>query len=328
MLNTFEFEYILEDRTIKIVVLDGSAVEQKDLSFEKSLASFGEVTVYPRIRCEDRMQKIGDAEAVFVNKVIIDKEVMQNCPNLKFVGVNATGYNVVDVAEAKKRGIVVCNVPAYSTDSVAQLTFALLLELCMAVGAHSRAVHDGNWVNSKDFCFSVANITELSGKTFGIIGYGNIGKAVQKIAEAFGMKVIAQNRTPKAGTVSLEEVLKNSDVVSLHTALSEENAKMINERTLALMKPSAFLINTARGGLIDEQALADALNAGKIAGAAVDVLSSEPPKSDNPLLSAKNCIITPHIAWMSFEARSRLLNVSVENLRAFISGKPQNVVSV
>ncbi|HKL93671.1 MAG TPA: D-2-hydroxyacid dehydrogenase, partial [Clostridia bacterium] len=254
-----------------MVVLDAHGVEQNDLSFQKALASFGEVAVYSRTKPEDTVQRIGDAEAIFVNKVVIDRKVFESCPRLKFVGINATGFNVVDIIEAKARGIIVCNVPSYSTDSVAQLTFALLLELCSAVGAHNTAVHNGDWVNSEDFCFSVSKVSELNGKTFGIIGYGNIGRTVKKIAEAFGMKVLAYNRTPKEDTVSLDEILKKSDVVSLHCALSNDNAKMINAQTLALMHPSAFLLNTARGGLIDEQALADALNSGRIAGAAVDV---------------------------------------------------------
>ncbi|MDD4839213.1 MAG: D-2-hydroxyacid dehydrogenase [Clostridia bacterium] len=312
---------------MKIVVLDARSVEQDDLSFEKALSIYGDVTVYTRTKREDTIERIGLAEAIFVNKVVIDKVVMENCPNLKFVGINATGYNVVDVVEAKARGIVVCNVPAYSTNSVAQLTFALLLELCSNVGAHNKAVHSGEWVNCQDFCFATSPITELYGKTMGIVGYGNIGNAVAKIARAFGMKVLAYNRTPKENTVSLEEVLKNSDFVSLHCALSKDNEKFINAKTITLMKPTAFLLNTSRGGLIDEEALADALNSGKIAGAGLDVLSVEPPKADNPLLTAKNCLITPHIAWMSFEARQRLLTVTVENLKNFIEGKPKNVVS-
>lgn len=302
-------------------------MEQNDLSFKNALSPFGEVEVYDRVAKDDVVIRIGDAEAIFTNKVVIDSTVFDACPNIKFVGVNATGYNVVDIVEAKKRGIIVCNVPSYSTDSVAQHTFALLLELCSRVGVNDASVHNGGWVNSKDFCYTVSAITELSGKTMGIIGFGNIGQKVASIASAFGMKILAYNRTAKSGTVPLETVLKNSDVISLHCALSNDNLKMVNKEFISKLKDNAIIINTARGGLLDEQAVCDALNSGKLYGVAVDVLSSEPPSADNPLLKAKNCIITPHTAWMSFEARQRLLNVTVENLKRFIEKKPQNVVS-
>lgn len=308
------------------MVLDACGVEQKDLSFYDALKELGEVAVYPRTQREDTVDRIGNAEAIFTNKVLIDKYVLDACPTVKFVGVNATGYNVVDIKEAAARGVTVCNVPAYSTDSVAQMTFALLLELCSQVGLHNASVKGGGWASCPDFCYALVPLKELSGKTFGIIGYGTIGQRVAKIAQALNMRVIFYNRTPKEGGLPLDEVLKNSDIVSLHCALSADNAKLINKETIAKMKDGALLINTARGGLIDEQALADALASGKLAGAAVDVLSSEPPSHNNPLLSAKNCIITPHIAWMSFEARKRLLDITVQNLKSYIVGKPQNVI--
>ena len=253
-------------------------------------------------------------------------------PNLKYIGVLATGYNVVDTAAAKEKNIVVTNVPAYSTISVAQTAFSLLFELTHHAGHHSDAVRNGRWSSSKDFTFWDFPLVELAGKNFGIIGFGNIGQAAAQAAAAFGMNILVSTRTPKPFNhpiryVETETIFKESDVVSLHSPLTDETKHLVNQRTLALMKHSAFLINTSRGGLIDEPALAAALNAGTIAGAGLDVLSSEPPTGNNPLLSAKNCIITPHIAWASFEARRRLMAVAVENVRSFIDGRPVNVVN-
>lgn len=311
---------------MKIVVLDAHAVEQDDLCFENELKKIGDVTVYQRTKANEAIKKIGDADIVFTNKVLMTDEIFEKCKNLKYVGVLATGYNIVDIESAKKHNIVVTNIPAYSTDSVVQHTFALIFELCSQIGNHDKSVHNGDWVSSEDFCYSVCPITELSGKTLGIVGYGNIGKAVEKVAKAFGMEVVKYNRTHTKETISIEEVFLKSDIVSLHMALSPENEKRVGRRLIGLMKQNAFLINTARGGLIDEQALANALNAGEIRGAGLDVLSVEPPKPDNPLLSAKNCIIVPHIAWMSVEARTRLFNISIDNLKSFLNNNPQNTI--
>ncbi len=313
---------------MKIVALDTHAVEQNELNFESRLKPYGEVISYSNTKQEDAISRIGDADIVLTNKVLMTKEVFENCPNLKFVAVLATGFNTIDLKEANKHGVLVSNVPQYSTDSVAQLTFALLLELCCAVGQHSLATRNGEWSKSKDFCFQTQKIIELSGKTFGIVGYGNIGRSVEKIAHAFGMKVLKWNRTPKADTVNLDYLLNNSDVVSLHLALDKDNEKMVDASFLSKMKQTAFLLNTSRGGLIDENALADFLNCERIAGAGVDVLSKEPPKDDNALLFAKNILVTPHIAWMSFEARKRLFEIVIQNVEMFINGKPQNIIKI
>ena len=317
---------------MKIVVLDGFAANPGDLSWD-GLKALGDVTVYERTPADLTVERAKGAEAIFTNKTLITKEVMEQLPGLRYVGVLATGYNVVDVHYAKGKGVTVTNIPAYSTDSVAQMVFSLLLELCQHAQRHSDAVYAGDWTNSKDFCFWNFPLVELAGKTMGIIGFGGIGQKVAQIAYAFGMKVIAYNPRKKEyahesfrwGT--LEEVFSQADVVSLHCPLFPETKGLVNEKTLALMKKSAFLINTSRGPVIEEKDLAAALNEGRIAGAGVDVLSTEPPKADNPLLSAKNCVITPHIAWASLEARTRLMKIATENLRAFQQGTPVNVVS-
>jgi glycerate dehydrogenase len=311
----------------KIVVLDSVAVAQKDLSLDV-LKRFGEVDIHLRTPKEKVIERLQDAEIALTNKVIIDSAIIDACPKLKYISILATGYNVVDCAYAKKKGILVSNVPAYSTDSVAQHTFALILELCSRVGDHAQSVKNGDWVNSVDFCYCVANLTELSNKTIGIIGYGSIGKAVAKIADAFCMKILINNRTPFAGSVGLDELLANSDIITLHCPLTAENEKMINDKTLSLMKDTALVINTARGGLIDENALASALKRGKIRGAGLDVLTSEPQQKDNPLLNLPSCIITPHIAWATYEARSRLLNATLDNIQAFIAKNPINIVNL
>ena len=243
------------------------------------------------------------------------------------IGILATGYNIVDTAACKARGIPVCNVPGYSTMAVAQMTFALLLEMCQQVGQHSRAVFAGQWQNNADFCFWNTPLTELAGKTFGIVGYGAIGRAVGEIAKAFGMELLVTARREKEGHVSLEELLRRSDIISLHCPQTADNLQMINAETLAMMKPGAILLNTARGGLIDEEAVAEALKTGRLAWYGADVVSREPITADNPLLSAPNCFLSPHIAWAPTQTRQRLHQIAAENLRAFLAGKPQNVVN-
>jgi glycerate dehydrogenase len=322
-----------------IVVLDGFTLNPGDLSWD-SLHALGNCTLYDRTAPGDVIERARHAEIILTNKVVISKEIIAQLPELRYIGVLATGYNVVDVSAAKERGIIVTNVPAYSTHSVAQTVFALLLELTHRTGHHSNEVRKGRWSSNPDFSFSDFPLMELHGKTFGIIGFGNIGRAVAKIASAFGMNVLVSSRTNytsqvlKTGEVSsdiaftdTESILRRSDIVSLHCALNDQTRLLINKERLQMMIPSAFLINTGRGPLVDEQALADALNDGRLAGAGLDVLSSEPPSPDNPLLSAKNCIITPHIAWASFAARTRLMDAAVNNIRSFINGTPVNVVS-
>jgi glycerate dehydrogenase len=311
---------------MKIVVLDGYTVTQADLSFD-FLNAYGEAKIYERMEQHQAISRIGDAEIVLTNKAQLTREIMEACPKMKYISVLATGFNVVDIAAARDKGITVSNVPAYSTESVAQHTFALILELLSSAGPHNTAVKAGDWTSSGDFCFCLGTLKELSNKTLGLIGYGNIGKAVERIARAFNMKVLVNNRTPFPGSVNLETVLKESDIVSLHCPLTDKNAKFINADALSEMKRGAYLINTARGGLIDEAALANALNEGRIAGAGLDVLSTEPPDASNPLLSAKNCIITPHIAWATLEARKRLLQTTEQNVKGFVENKPINVVS-
>ncbi|HRU83755.1 MAG: D-2-hydroxyacid dehydrogenase [Christensenellales bacterium] len=310
---------------MKIVILDGYTTNPGDLSWD-ALAALGELVVYDRTPVELAAQRMTGFDAVYTNKVPMTAELMDKCPHLKFIGVLATGYNIIDTAAARARGITVCNVPAYSTLSVAQITFALILELTNAVGVHSAAVKAGEWQKIKDFCFWITPVTELAEKTIGLLGYGAIGKAVAAAARAFGMKVLFNTPSMREGAVSLDELLEKSDIVSLHCPLTPENKKMFNAEKFAKMKKGAFFINTARGGLVDEEALADALNSGHLGGAGLDVMDSEPPKAGNPLLSAKNIVITPHIGWASKEARQRLIDVSVNNLKAFLSGQPINRV--
>ncbi len=311
---------------MKIVILDGFASNPGDLSWEE-IAAQGELTVYERSTAQEAAERIGDAEIVFLNKTPISAETLAKCPNVKMIGILATGYNIVDTAACKARGIPVCNVPGYSTMAVAQMTFALLLEMCQQVGQHSRAVFAGQWQNNADFCFWNTPLTELAGKTFGIVGYGAIGKAVGEIAKAFGMELLVTARREKEGHVSLEELLRRSDIISLHCPQTADNLKMINAETLAMMKPGAILLNTARGGLIDEEAVAEALKCGHLAWYGADVVSREPITADNPLLSAPNCFLSPHIAWAPTQTRQRLHQIAAENLRAFLAGKPQNVVN-
>lgn len=316
---------------MKIVILDAYAANPGDLSWDE-FAALGELTVYDRTAQEDAAARIGDAEVVFINKVRLTDEIFAACPNLKLVSILATGYNIVDLAAAKRRGITVCNVPGYSTRAVVQMTFALLLEICQQVGLHSGAVHTGRWQTCPDFCFWDRPLIELDGKTMGIVGYGAIGSAVGTVAQALGMKLLVTARHEKpvpegARFVSLPELLAQSDVVSLHCPQTAENVRMIDAGALAQMKDGAILLNTARGGLLDEQAVADALRSGKLLAAGMDVVSAEPIRADNPLLTAPNCFLTPHIAWAPLETRRRLQAISAENLRAFLAGKPQNVVN-
>ena len=316
---------------MNIVILDGYTLNPGDLNWNE-LRSLGNCMIHDRTKPNEIIERAQNAEILLTNKTVLSREIIFQLPNVKYIGLLSTGVNVVDVIAAKEKNITVTNVPAYSTMSVAQLVFALLFELTNHVGHHSDEVQKGRWSSHNDFSFRDFPLIELSGKKFGIIGYGNIGKAVAAIAAALGMVVLVSTRSTKISDDSVhfvdkETLFKSSDVVSLHCAFNDETKHLVNARTLSLMKQSAFLINTGRGALVDEQALADALNSDSIAGAGLDVLSTEPPSIHNPLLTAKNCIITPHIAWASFEARQRLMNVVVENVRCFINNKPINIVS-
>lgn len=317
---------------MEIVVLDGFTTNPGDLSWN-DLEKLGNLIIYDRTNQNLTIERSKNADILITNKTVIDKNVISKLPKLKYVSVLSTGFNVVDTKAASERGIIVSNVPAYSTNSVAQITFSLLLELVINVGIHNISVHNGEWENSADFSYSQIPLIELQGLTFGIIGFGRIGKSVAKIANAFGMNVLVNNRseiteiTDYAKISSKNEIFQNCDVISLHTPLTDENFEMINSKTLSLMKSTAYLINTGRGGLINEHDLANALNNNKIAGAGLDVLSTEPPLQNNPLLKAQNCIITPHIAWATIAARKRLMKITVENVKAYIDGNPQNVVS-
>ena len=311
---------------MNIVILDGYTENPGDLSWE-GFSALGALSVHEHTKLEDILPRMQGAEIVLTNKTPITREIIAACPQLRYIGVLATGYNVVDVEAAKERGMVVTNIPAYGTQAVAQSVFALLLELCHRVGHHSAEVQKGRWTQGRDFCFWDYPLTELAGKTFGVIGYGRIGQAAAQIARAFGMQVLAYRPSGGEGCTALDVVLQNSDILSLHCPLTAENAQLINRDSIALMKDGVFLINTARGGLINEQNLRDALLSGKVAGAAVDVVSTEPIRADNPLLGLANCLITPHIAWASRESRQRLMDAAVENLRAFLNGKPINNVA-
>ena len=317
---------------MKITVLDGYGLNPGDLSWDW-LNKYGEVKIYDRTSPSQLMERAADADVIFTNKVVINAETLSSLPNLKYIGVLATGYNIVDVKTAHQLGVVVTNIPAYSTDSVAQMVFALLLAITNRVEHYAIENHNGRWSDNPDFCYWDSPLMELAGKTFGIVGLGNIGKAVARIAGAFGMKVVAftskkQEELP-AGIqkVALDQLFSESDVLSLHCPLTPETDHLVNAERLDLMKPTAILINTGRGPLIDEQAVANALKAGKLGAFGADVLSSEPPAADNPLLSAPNSFITPHIAWATVEARGRLMEICEGNLAAFVSGTPRNVVS-
>ena len=314
---------------IKLTILDGHAVNPGDLPWT-FLDGIVDYNVYERTSPEEVIDHIGNSDAVFLNKIQITKEIFDACPNLKYIGVLATGYNVIDLESARAHGVTVTNIPAYSTESVAQHVFSFILYFTNQVAQHSASVMAGDWVKCRDFCFWNGSLSELSGKTLGIFGYGNIGKKVCELGRAFGMNVICCTRTPKKGMpeqVSFEELLKRSDFLTLHAPLTEQTKNIINKDSLSLMKKSAYLINTARGGFVVEQDLADCLNNDGIAGYAADVLLQEPMAADCPLLKAKNCVITPHIAWAPRETRKRLQGIAEENLKAWIAGNPVNVVS-
>lgn len=317
---------------MKIVVLDGFTLNPGDLSWD-ALKKMGNVIIYDRTEKDKVLERSSGAEILFTNKTPIDEETIRNLPQLKYIGVLATGYNIVDVKAAKEKGIVVTNIPGYGTESVVQMTFALLLELCQHVQKHSDAVMEGKWACAADWCFWDYPLVELAGKTMGIIGFGNIGRKVGEVARAFGMNILASNKDLE-GTLpenhrwaTIPELLEQSDVVSIHCPLFPETKGLINTESLKKMKSSAFLINTSRGPIIVDEDLANALNEGQIAGAGLDVLSMEPPKADNPLFKAKNCLITPHISWATKEARSRLMDMAMNNLDVFLQGQLVNSVN-
>jgi glycerate dehydrogenase len=315
---------------MNIVAIDSYTLNPGDLSW-KDLETLGQLTLYDRTPADLIIERCKDAHIVLTNKVPFTAATLDALPELKIIAVTATGYNIVDIAAARKKNIIVCNVPAYGTASVAQHAFALLLELTNHVGRNARSVEEGKWLRSEDWCYTVAPIMELEGKTIGIVGYGNIGQRVGQIAQDFGMKVVYFSPMIKPWTpdepADLPTLFSTSDVVTLHCPLTPDNHEFVNKDLLRLMKPTAFLINTARGQLIQEQDLADALNQGRLGGAALDVLSIEPPVTTNPLLNAKNCIITPHNAWISKEARERIMAVTTSNVKAFLDGHPINVVT-
>ncbi len=318
---------------MKIVVTDGYPANPGDLSWAP-FEAMGELIVHERTAPDEVIARLQDAQIVITNKVPITRAVLEACPSIRFICESATGYNNIDIAAARERGIPVSNVPAYSSASVAQLVFALLLEMAQRVAAHSEAVHAGRWTSCPDFCFRDFPLFELAGKTLGIIGYGDIGKQVAAIAVSFGMDVLACSRTyrpelaaPHIHIVTQDEVLKGADVITLHCPQNPESQGLICRESIAKMKPGVMVINTARGGCVVEQDVRDALESGHLGFYAADVLSSEPPKQDNPLLGAKNTLITPHIAWMTTEARTRLLRTMEENLRAFLAGSPIHVVN-
>ena len=316
---------------MNIVVLDGHALNPGDLDWA-GLRALGSCEIYERTSPGDVVQRAANAAAIFSNKVQITREHLQRLTKLRYIGVLATGTNNVDLVAAKERLVTVTNVPAYGTQSVAQATLALLLELTNHVGQHSDSARRGNWTKNPDWCYWEKPLVELAGLTIGIVGYGRIGHAVAVLAAAFGMKILAASSTtkpdrPPARFVDLETLFRESDVVSLHCPLTPQTQSLVNKERLSWMKPTAFLLNTSRGPLVDEAALANALNSGKIAGAGLDVLSIEPPPADQPLLKASNCIITPHQAWATHAARARLLDIAVENLKAYLAGNPVNVVA-
>jgi len=317
---------------MKIVVLDGYTENPGDLSWAP-LEALGDLTVYDRTPADQVAARIGDAEIVYTNKTPVTRETMDACPNIRFISVLATGYNIVDVAAAKEKGIPVTNIPVYGTAPVGQFAIALLLEICHHIGHHDNAVHEGRWEANPDWCFWEYPLIELAGKTMGIIGFGRIGQTTGRIAKSMGMRILANDAHPSeagkeiAEYVDLPSLLAQSDVIALHCPLFPETEGIINKETIAQMKDGVIIINNSRGPLIVEQDLADALNSGKVYAAAVDVVSTEPIKGDNPLLTAKNCIITPHISWAPKESRARIMTYAAENLQAFLDGAPVNVVN-
>lgn len=314
-----------------IVVLDGGTTNPGDLSWAP-LEALGRVTVYDSTPADCVVKRAQDAEALIVNRIVLNRAVLDALPKLRYIGTLATGYNTIDVRAAREKGVTVCNVPLYCVETVAQLTLALLLALCNRVEHLSAVTRSGGWNDAVEATHTTAPILELSGKTLGILGFGNIGRAVAQLGLALGMRVLVHSRTQRALPAgctwcSFETLFETADVVSLHCPLTDETRGIVGASVLARMKPTALLINTARGALVDENALADALNSGRLAGAGLDVMAEEPPRPDHPLLTAKNCLITPHIAWASREARLRLIDAVAGNLRAFLAGQPVNVVS-
>ncbi len=326
---------------MKITVLDGHGLNPGDVSWDAIKALSSDFTVYDRSPQELVAERIGNSEIILLNKVHITKEIVENCPNLRYIGVLATGYNVIDTAACREHGIIVTNIPSYSTNAVAQHVFSFILHFTNQVALHSSSVHDGKWVTNPDFCYWLSPLTELSGKTLGIFGFGNIGQKVAEIAHSFGMKILVTAHSKESfekakkklsfdadiSLVPLEVLFSQSDFISLHAPLTGETKSLVNEKTLSLMKKSAVLINTARGGMVDENAVKNALEKGLVSGYAADVLLEEPMSKNCPLLGAKNCVITPHLAWAPKETRERLLNIEVENIKAFLAGKPINVVN-
>lgn len=319
---------------MKIVILDGYTLNPGDLNWRR-LKNHGDLVVHDRTdqAPQSVIDAIGEAEIIFTNKTLLPKEVLEQVPSVKYIGVLATGYNVVDIETAHEKGITVTNIPDYGTPAVAQFTLALILELCHRIGDHSEAVREGAWTASKDFCFWNSPQTELAGKNLGIVGFGRIGQATAKIAQAFGLNILAYNRSHDPSLesetckyVTLDELFSQSDFISLHCPLTPETEHLINRENITKMKGGVMIINTARGPLVNEADLAEALNIGKVAGAAVDVVTKEPMSADNPLLAAKNCLITPHIAWAPRESRARLMKIAEENLQAFLAGSPTNIV--
>jgi len=319
---------------MKIAVLDGYTSNPGDLSWD-AFEELGELTVYDRTKPEEVVSRCAGCEVVFTNKVVMDAGIMDQLPDLKYIGVLATGTNVIDLEHAGKKGVCVTNIPGYGTDSVVQHILAFMLHFSSKVSIHDEAVHQGDWVNSKDFSFTLGTLNELSGSTLGIIGLGTIGRKLAKVADAMGMKIIAGHQSSmdrlelpfEVEWLPVDEVFARADFLSLNCPLTPETEKVVNAERLQIMKNSAVLINTGRGPLVDEQALADGLNTGTIAGAGLDVLSAEPPATGNPLLTAKNCVITPHVAWASLQARKRLLAIAAENLSAYLNGDAQNRVN-
>ena len=316
---------------MKAVYLEEGAVNQGDISLEP-ITSILETTVYQNTTEADKYEHIGDAEVVFANKIIFDEETFNRLPNLKYIGICATGYNVVDLDAARRHGVTVTNVPAYSTESVAQLTWGFILEIASKISLHNESVHRGDWVKSETFCYWLDSVMELAGKTIGILGYGNIGKRVAEIAGAFRMNVLVSTAHPEKYKdnihfVSQEELWEKSDIITLHAPMNPSTERIICKENISKMKDGVIIINVSRGALVDEEALADALRSGKVAAAAADVMTVEPMKPDNPLLTAPNMTITPHIAWASVEARERLINTIADNLKAYLNGDKLNVVS-
>ncbi len=317
---------------MKAVLLEGDAVNHNDLSWEP-LTSLIDTKIYANTTEQDKYEHIGDADILFVNKVKMDEEVFERCPNIRYIGVCATGYNVIDIEAAKRHNVTVTNVPAYSTDSVAQLTWGLILESVCHISKHNESVHNGDWIKSEIFCYWLAPVSELAGKTIGVVGYGNIGRRVCEIAKAFNMKVLVNTAHPekysndKVEFVDIDTLFENADIVSLHCPQTAETEKIINKANIDKMKDGVVIINVSRGGLINEADLAAALKSGKVSAAGVDVVSVEPMKEDNPLLNAPNMTFTPHMGWASVDARKRLVEIVANNFKAFTEGRMENVVS-